>query len=90
MTTSTTAESSASTPLLDLQALVVAVTAEIVSNPQGLGHDLMIAQETLRPERMFAVLIWVGLIGWGLNMALLRLEHWLFAHRGEIDTSVAT
>jgi NitT/TauT family transport system permease protein len=70
-------------------ALVVAVTAEIVSNPQGLGHDLMIAQETLRPERMFAVLLWVGLIGWGLNVALLRLERWLFAHRGEVDTSVA-
>ncbi|HEX6001791.1 MAG TPA: ABC transporter permease subunit [Hyphomicrobiaceae bacterium] len=70
-------------------ALVVAVTAEIVSNPQGLGHDLMISQETLRPERMLAVLIWVGLIGWGLNVTLLRLERWLFAHRGEIDTSVA-
>lgn len=70
-------------------ALVVAVTAEIVSNPQGLGHDLMISQETLRPERMFAILLWVGLIGWGLNVALLRLERWLFAHRGEVDTSVA-
>ena len=71
-------------------ALVVAVTAEIVSNPQGLGHDLMIAQETLRPDRMFALLFWVGLIGWGKNAALLRLERWLFAHRGEVDTSVAT
>lgn len=70
-------------------ALVVAVTAEIVSNPQGLGHDLMIAQETLRPERIFGVLFWVGLIGWGKNAALLRLERWLFSHRGEIDTSVA-
>jgi len=71
-------------------ALVVAVTAEIVSNPQGLGHDLMIAQETLRPERMLAVMLWVGLIGWGKNAALLRLERWLFAHRGEVDTEVAT
>jgi NitT/TauT family transport system permease protein len=71
-------------------ALVVAVTAEIVSNPQGLGHDLMLAQETLRPDRMFAVLVWVGLIGWGLNVALLRVERRLFAHRGEIDTSIAT
>ena len=70
-------------------ALVVAVTAEIVSNPQGLGHDLMIAQETLRPDLMFAVLFWVGLLGWGKNAALLRLERWLFAHRGEIDTGVA-
>jgi NitT/TauT family transport system permease protein len=71
-------------------ALVVAVTAEIVYNPQGLGHDLMIAQATLRPERMFAILFWVGLIGWSKNAALLRLERWWFAHRGEIDTSVAT
>ena len=71
-------------------ALVVAVTAEIVSNPQGLGHDLMISQETLRPERMFAVLVWVGLIGWGLNVALLRVERRLFDRRGEVDTSVAT
>jgi NitT/TauT family transport system permease protein len=70
-------------------ALVVAVTAEIVSNPQGLGHDLMISQETLRPERMFAVLFWVGLIGWGTNAALLLLERRLFAHRGEVDTEVA-
>jgi NitT/TauT family transport system permease protein len=70
-------------------ALVVAVTAEILSNPQGLGHDLMIAQETLRPERMFAVLLWVGLIGWGKNAALLRLERYLFEHRGEVDTRVA-
>jgi NitT/TauT family transport system permease protein len=70
-------------------ALVVAVTAEIVSNPQGLGHDLMIAQETLRPALMFGVLLWVGLLGWGLNVALLRLERRLFAHRGEIDTSVS-
>src|SRR5262245_13259411 len=70
-------------------ALVVAVTAEIVSNPQGLGRDLMLAQETLRPDRMFAALVWVGLIGWGLNVTLLRLEHWLFAHRGEIDTRIA-
>src|SRR5690606_34498336 len=59
-------------------ALVVAVTAEIVCNPQGLGHDLMISQETLRPERMFAILVWVGLIGWGLNVALLRVERRLF------------
>ena len=77
------------TSMLAGLALVVAVTAEIVSNPQGLGHDLMISQETLRPERMFAVLFWVGVIGWGKNAALLRLERWLFANRGEIDTSVA-
>jgi NitT/TauT family transport system permease protein len=71
-------------------ALVVAVTAEIVSNPQGLGHDLMVAQETLRPARTLALLFWVGLIGWGKNAVLLRLERWLFAHRGDVNTRIAT
>jgi len=71
-------------------ALVVAVTCEIASNPQGLGHALMLSQETLRPARMFAFLFWVGLIGWSLNTALIRLERHLFSHRGDVDTSVAT
>ena len=70
-------------------ALVVAVTSEIVSNPQGLGHELMIAQETLRPQRMLAYLTLVGLIGWGLNNLLLWLQNWMFRHRGEVDTQVA-
>jgi len=70
-------------------ALVVAVTSEIVSNPQGLGHELMIAQETLRPHRMLAYLVLVGVIGWGLNNLLLWLQVRMFRHRGEIDTEVA-
>ncbi len=71
-------------------ALVVAVTCEIASNPQGLGHALMLSQETLRPARMFAFLIWVGLVGASLNLSLLALERWLFAHRGDYDATVAT
>ena len=70
-------------------ALVVAITAEIVVNPQGLGHDLMIAQETLRPQHMFAFMLWIGILGWGENAALLGLERYLFSHRGDVDTSIA-
>ena len=70
-------------------ALVVAVTAGIVSNPQGLGPDLMIGPGTPRPGRVFGGPFWVGLFGWGKNAALLRLERWMFSHRGEVDTSVA-
>jgi ABC-type nitrate/sulfonate/bicarbonate transport system permease component len=62
-------------------SLVVAVTVEIAANPQGLGYGLMVSQETIRPDRMFALLIWVGLLGWGLNYFLVRLEGRLFAHR---------
>lgn len=71
-------------------ALVVAVTCEIASNPQGLGHALMLSQETLRPARMWAFLFWIGAVGLTLNLSLLRLERWLFAHRGDYDATVAT
>jgi NitT/TauT family transport system permease protein len=70
-------------------SLIVAVTCEIASNPQGLGHALMLAQETLRPAHMWGTLIWIGLIGFSLNAALLALERRLFAHRGDFDTSVS-
>lgn len=62
-------------------SLVVAVTVEIAANPQGLGYGLMVAQESLRPDRMFALLIWVGILGWALNYILVRAEGRLFAHR---------
>ena len=69
-------------------ALVVAVTSEIVSNPQGLGYLLMNSQESLRPERMFATLIWVGILGLLFNSATLSLQQRLFANRGGIDAEV--
>lgn len=62
-------------------AIIVAVTVEIVANPQGLGFSLMVAQETLRPNRMFAILVWVGILGWAINQGLLMLQDRLFAHR---------
>lgn len=59
-------------------ALVVAVTTEIASNPQGLGYALLSAQQSLAPDLMLAVLVWVGLLGWMVNTLLLALEHRLF------------
>ena len=62
-------------------ALIVAVTVEIVANPQGLGYALVIAQQSLNPARMLAYLLWVGLLGWGLNWLLVRFERKV-AHHG--------
>lgn len=52
-------------------ALVVAVTVEIVLNPRGLGYSLMLAQQSLRVDIMYAQLLWLCVIGYALN-ALLR------------------
>ena len=56
-------------------ALVVAVTVEIVVNPRGLGYSLIIAQQSLRPDSMYAQLLWVGVIGSTLNRLLVQFDH---------------
>jgi NitT/TauT family transport system permease protein len=59
-------------------ALVVAVTVEITANPLGLGYALTIAQQSLEPDLMYAMLLWIGLLGWSLNALLVSAESRLF------------
>lgn len=59
-------------------ALIVAVTVEIAANPLGIGFTMMLAQQTLRPELMLALLAWLGVVGWGLNRLFLWLQARLF------------
>lgn len=67
-------------------ALVVAVTVEIAANPQGLGYMLMIAQQTLRPELMIGGLLWVGIVGWTVNLGLEALHRALLPHHCAPDS----
>jgi sulfonate transport system permease protein len=61
-------------------ALLIAVTVELVSNPRGLGHEMMLAAEAFAPARMLAYLVVITAIGWCLNWALLAMES-LFLRR---------
>jgi NitT/TauT family transport system permease protein len=65
-------------------ALIVAVTVEIALNPQGMGYELMSAESSLRPEVMFAILLYIGITGWGVNAALLLAQRRLFGRAGEV------
>ena len=59
-------------------AIVVTVTTEIVSNPRGLGYGMTIAAQSLQADLVWATLLWVGVIGWLVNWAMLCLEQrWL-------------
>jgi ABC-type nitrate/sulfonate/bicarbonate transport system permease component len=53
-------------------SLVVAVTVEIVLNPRGLGYRLILAQQQLQIGLMWAQLVWLCLLGYGLNLILSR------------------
>jgi ABC-type nitrate/sulfonate/bicarbonate transport system permease component len=48
-------------------SLVLAVVAEMVGNPTGLGYQLVFQQQALRPDRMFAYVLIIGIIGVLLN-----------------------
>jgi ABC-type nitrate/sulfonate/bicarbonate transport system permease component len=48
-------------------SLVLAVVAEMIGNPSGLGNALVRASQALQPEQMFAYVLVIGLLGVGLN-----------------------
>lgn len=63
-------------------ALVVAITTEVATNPQGLGYGLISAQQSLAPDLMLAQLVWVGVLGWCMAFALGVLQRRWFGRFG--------
>ena len=55
-------------------ALVLAIVAEIVGNPHGVGYALVNAQQQAQPAEMFAYVLLTGAVGVALN-ALLSLAY---------------
>jgi NitT/TauT family transport system permease protein len=66
-------------------ALIVAVTVEIAINPLGLGHGIMTAQQALRPDMMLAYLVWLGIVGYGLNELLVFAQQRLFGPAAAVE-----
>ena len=54
-------------------ALVMAIVAEIVGNPAGLGYGIVREQQAMNPELMFAYVAVVGILGIVLNAGVLAL-----------------
>jgi NitT/TauT family transport system permease protein len=63
-------------------SLIIAVTVEIAANPLGIGYELMQASQSLHPALTFALVIWVGLVGFALNTVLLLAQQRLFGVAG--------
>ena len=67
-------------------SLIVAVTVEIAVNPQGLGYGVMTAGQALRPELMLAYLVWIGLVGFALNAAMIHAQNTMFGRAARVET----
>ena len=63
-------------------ALVVAVTVEVAANPNGMGYAMMIAQQSMDPGLMLAWLFWIGVVGYAVNFAALKIERWVGRRMG--------
>jgi len=59
-------------------ALIVAVTVEIVVNPRGLGYAMIFAQQMMEVDRVYAYVVWTGILGWLLNLFIQTIDrNWL-------------
>ncbi|WP_328301806.1 ABC transporter permease [Actinomycetospora sp. NBC_00405] len=55
-------------------ALILMVISELVASTNGLGHQLVLAQRGFDFTAMWAAIVLLGVLGYGLNAALLGVE----------------
>jgi ABC-type nitrate/sulfonate/bicarbonate transport system permease component len=60
-------------------ALIVAVLSEMVASSDGIGMGLVVAQRNFAMPDMWAYIILLGVLGVGLNAALLAVENRVLA-----------
>ncbi|HEX3506137.1 MAG TPA: ABC transporter permease subunit [Xanthobacteraceae bacterium] len=56
-------------------SIALAVVAEMIGNPEGLGFGIVSAQQAMRPADAFAYLLVIGILGWGLNAIFAMATH---------------
>lgn len=65
-----------------INALVIAIIAEMLINPQGIGYGLVFTEGALRPNETWAYAIVAGLMGLILNVLLLQVVRRVGANMG--------
>jgi ABC-type nitrate/sulfonate/bicarbonate transport system permease component len=55
-------------------ALVMAIIAEMLGNPHGLGYAVVSELQAMQPERMFVYVLSIGILGLVLNAVLVGLS----------------
>lgn len=61
-------------------ALIVTVVAEMIAGSEGIGYYLMTMQFAMRAGEMYAAILLLAIVGYVLNLGMLRIErrvlHW--------------
>ena len=58
-------------------SIALAVVAEMIGNPEGLGFAMVSAQQAMRPDRAFAYLVVIGVLGWAANALFIAISRTL-------------
>ncbi len=58
-------------------SIALAVVAEMIGNPEGLGFAMVSAQQAMRPDRAFAYLVVIGVLGWAANAVFISASRTL-------------
>ena len=56
-------------------SVALAVVAEMIGNPAGLGFAMVSSQQAMQPANAFAYLLVIGVLGWGLNAMFAFAAH---------------
>jgi sulfonate transport system permease protein len=59
-------------------ALALAVVSEMIGNPAGVGYEMILAQQAIRSDAMFAYIVVIGLLAIAFNGVFVGLTLWLF------------
>ncbi len=63
-------------------ALIVSVVAEMISGNSGIGYFILDMQRVFRVPEMFAGIFTLGVLGYLINFAFLRIEGHFLRWRG--------
>jgi ABC-type nitrate/sulfonate/bicarbonate transport system permease component len=58
-------------------ALTLAIASEMIGNPAGMGYQVVMQQQALRPAGMIAYIVSIGLLGLLLNSLLMSAIRWV-------------
>jgi ABC-type nitrate/sulfonate/bicarbonate transport system permease component len=70
-------------------ALILGVTTELVAGENGIGFFILQAERRFRAAEMYAGVVTLGVVGYALNWAFLKIEGWALAwHRLTIQETL--
>lgn len=60
-------------------ALIVTIVAEMIAGSDGIGYYIIETQYAMRPDQMYAAVLWLAIMGYVLNALFVGIERRLIA-----------